>query len=46
MINMEIRSNDKDKAIEYLQKRINDLENEKLISGIKRKAMRWIRRRK
>ena len=46
MINMEIRSNDKDKAIENLQKRVSELENEGFVLGIKRKAARWIRRKK
>ena len=46
MINMQIRSDNKDKAIEYLQNRVKELENERLIEVMKRKAGRWIRRKK
>ena len=46
MINMQIRSDSKDKAIEYLQNRVNELETENLIKGIKRRAVRLIRRKK
>ena len=46
MINMQIRSDSKDKAIEYLQNKVKELENERLIEVMKRKAGRWIRRKK
>ena len=46
LINMEIRSNDKDRAIEYLKNRVNELENENVLVRFKRKAGKWIRRKK
>lgn len=46
MINMQIRSESKDEAIKYLQNRVKELENERLLEVMKRKAGRWIRRKK
>ena len=43
MINMQIRSDNKDRAIEYLQNKVNELENENIIKGLKRKTIKWIR---
>lgn len=46
MINMQIRSDNKDRAIEYLQNKVNELENENIIKGLKRKTIKWIRGKK
>lgn len=45
LINEQIRGMSKDKAIENLQKKVNDLENEKIFKTLKRKVGRVIRRK-
>ena len=43
---MKVRSTAKDEAIINLQKEIQEIENGKITTFIRKKASRWIRRKK